>query len=428
MTARLAAIVLLAAASLSAQNPPVRTGTTPVVVGGGANDVAFPNQTKAPAPARPSRYAVETVASGLDHPWALQFLPSGELLVTERVGNLRLVTRDGRIGPPIEGLPAVRVVAAEGLHDVVLDPQFAANRTIYFTYFAPPPGEAGGPFPNERFQAWQKQTPAIRALSAPGFERVASARLSDDGRRVEDVTVILEGGNRRLVFGRDGTLFVTASTPAGFDIPIDNLPQDLSSFHGKVLRINKDGSIPRDNPYAAPRGADPVRNNTRPDIWASGLKDPEGAAIHPTTGVLWTVEHGPKGGDEINIARRGANLGYPVISYGVQYSDQKIGDGLTARIGLQQPVYFWVPSIGPSGMTFYTGDLFPQWRGNLFVGAMPGKHLVRLVLDRERVTAEEKLLTDLDQRIRDVRQGPDGALWVLTDEDNGRILRIVPRS
>src|SRR5687767_10342891 len=197
MISRIAALIVVAAISLSAQNPPVRSGATQVVVGGGANDVAFPNQTKAPAPARRSQYKVETVASGLNHPWGLQFLPNGDMLVTERVGNLRIVTRDGRVEPPIAGMPAVRVVAAEGLHDVVLDPQFATNRMIYFTYFAPPPGEAGGPFPNERFQAWQKQTPAIRALSPPGFERVASARLSDDGTRVEDVKVILEGGNRR---------------------------------------------------------------------------------------------------------------------------------------------------------------------------------------------------------------------------------------
>jgi aldose sugar dehydrogenase len=235
------------------------------------------------------------------------------------------------------------------------------------------------------------------------------------------VRIILEGGDRRLVFGRDGTLFVTTSTPAGNGVPIDNLPQELASFHGKVLRINKDGSIPPDNPFVNRAGA-------RRDLFVIGLKDPEGAALHPTTGALWTVEHGPMGGDEINIARRGANLGYPVITYGVQYSGDKVGDGITARNGMQQPVYFWAPSIGPSGMTFYTGDLFPQWKGNLFVGAMPGKHLVRLVLDRERVTAEEKLLADLDQRIRDVRQGPDGALYVLTDEDNGRILRIVPKS
>jgi glucose/arabinose dehydrogenase len=428
MITRIAAMIVLAAVSLGAQDapPPAPAEVKP----------AFANQTKAPAPARASRYTVETVASGLNHPWALQFLPStslgaslsGALLVTERVGTLRIVSRDGRVGEPIDGMPAIRVVAAEGLHDVVLDPQFATNRMIYFSYFAPPSGEAGGPFPNEQFQAWQQQTPEMRAMNPPGFERVASARLSEDGTRVENVTVILEGGNRRLVFGRDGTLFVTASTPAGVDIPIDNLPQDLGSFHGKVLRINPDGSVPRDNPYAAARGADAAGTSRRPDIWVLGLKDPEGAALHPTTGVLWTVEHGPMGGDEINIARRGANFGYPVITYGVQYSGETIGDGLTARIGLQQPVYFWVPSIGPSGMTFYTGDLFPQWRGDLFVGAMPGKHLVRLVLDRERVTAEEKLLTDLDQRIRDVRQGPDGALWILTDEDNGKILRIVPRS
>lgn len=419
-TGSVAVAAVLLTASLSAQNPPAPAPpeVTP----------AFANQTKAPAPARSSQYTVETVASGLNHPWALQFLPSGSMLVTERVGNLRIITRDGKVGEPIAGVPAVRVVAAEGLHDVVLDPEFAKNRTIFFTYFAPSPGEAGGPFPTERFVAWEKQPPAMRAMSSPGFERVASARLSDDATRLEDVKVILEAGDRRLVFGRDGTLFVTTSATAGVGIPIDDEPQDKSSYFGKVLRMNKDGSIPRDNPYVTAGRVDPVRSKPpRPDIWAIGLKDPEGAAIHPATGALWTVEHGPMGGDEINIVRRGANLGYPVITYGVQYSGEKVGDGITARPGMQQPVYFWVPSIGPSGMTFYTGDLFPQWKGNLFVGAMPGKHLVRLVLDRERVTNEEKLLTDLDQRIRDVRQGPDGALWILTDEDNGRLLRIVPK-
>ena len=381
---------------------------------------AFANQTNAPAPPRPSQYAVQTVASGLNHPWALQFLPDGRILVTERVGTMRILSRDGKLSEPIAGLPDIRVVAAEGLHDVVLDPAFSTNRTIYFSYFAPPAAEPGGPYSNEQFQAWQKMPPEERAKSLPGHERVASARLSSDGTRLDDVKVILEGGNRRLVFGRDGTLFVTTSTPAGIGIPIDNLPQDLSSFHGKVLRINRDGSVPRDNPFIGRPGA-------RPDLWATGLKDPEGAALHPTTGVLWTVEHGPMGGDEINIARRGANLGYPVITYGVQYSGEKVGEGLAARPGMQQPVYFWVPSIGPSGMTFYTGDLFPQWKGNLFVGAMPGKHLVRLVLNRERVAFEEKLLTEFDQRIRDVREGPDGALYILTDEDNGRLLRITPR-
>lgn len=426
MTIRIAAALLLVTAAVAAQDAaPPPPDVKP----------AFENQTKAPAPPKPSQYIVQTIASGLNHPWALQFLPDGStaapgpgrMLVTERVGNLRIVSADGTVSAPLAGMPPVRVVAAEGLHDVVLDPDFSTNRTIYFSYFAPPPGEPGGPFPNERFQAWQAQSPQLRAMSPPGFERVASARLSEDGTRVEDVTVILEGGNRRLVFGTDGTLFVTTSTPAGFGIPIDDLPQDRASFHGKVLRINKDGSIPRNNPYVNVAGPDIVRNSVRPDIWASGLKDPEGAALHPATGALWVVEHGPMGGDEINIARRGANLGYPVITYGVQYSGEKVGDGITARNGMQQPVYFWVPSIGPSGMTFYTGNLFPQWKGDLFVGAMPGKHLVRLVLDRERVRYEEKLLTDLDQRIRDVRQGPDGALYILTDEDDGRLLRIAPR-
>ena len=381
---------------------------------------AFPNQTRAPQPAQPSQFNVETLASGLQHPWSLQFLPDGRFLISERPGYLRIVDRKGWMSSPIAGLPAVRVAAAEGLHDVVLDPDFARNRTIYFTYFAAPEGQAAGAYPGADFQKWLTMAEPEREAKRPGIERLARARLSDDGVRLEDVKTILDGGNRRVVVARDGTLLVTSATRAGGPaVAIDDLPQQVSGPYGKVLRVNKDGSIPKDNPFLGRQGA-------LPSLYAVGLRDPEGATINPRTGDLWTVEHGPMGGDELNVVRPGANLGFPTISYGRKYTGEEFTTNTTQE-GLQQPVYFWVPSIGPSGLLFYTGDLFPQWKGNLFVGAMPGRHLVRLVLDGERVKEEESLLADLGQRIRDVRQGPDGALYVLTDEDNGRLLRLSPK-
>jgi aldose sugar dehydrogenase len=356
----------------------------------------------------------------LQHPWALQFLPDGRFLVSERPGYMRIVDRKGWMSSPIAGLPAIRTAAAEGLHDVILDPDFARNRTIYFTYFAPPDGQPGGPYPGADFQKWLQMAEPAREATRPGIERLARARLSADGSRLEDVKVILDGGDRRVVVARDGTLLVTAATrDGGPGVEIDDLPQQVGGPYGKVLRVNKDGSIPKDNPFIGKPGA-------LPSLYAVGLRDPEGATINPATGDLWTVEHGPMGGDELNIIKPGANAGFPTISYGRKYSGEPF-TSKTAQEGLAQPVYFWVPSIGPSGLLFYTGSLFPQWKGNVFVGSMPGRHLVRLVLDGERVKEEESMLADLGWRIRDVKQGPDGALYVLTDEDNGRILRLSPK-
>jgi len=389
---------------------------------------SFANQTRAPQPAQPSTYSVEIVASGLVHPWSVAFLPDGRMLVTERPGRLRIIDQTGQLSEPLEGLPPIRAVASGapmfppvGLHDVVLDPEFSRNQRLYLSYLAPPAGQPPGAIAAEPYREWILRSAEERERSPIGIPQVVSARLSADGRRLEDVVVILEGGHRRLVFAPDGTLFITSSTPAGRGVPIDNLPQRLSSLDGKVLRINRDGSIPPDSPWAQQAGA-------RPEIYALGLRDPQGAAINPASGQLWTVEHGPLGGDEVNIIRAGANYGYPVISYGRQYSGEPIGDGLTALDGMQQPVYYWTPSIAPSGMQFYTGDLLPLWKGDLFIGALAGRHLVRLVLRGDRVVAEERLLEDLSQRIRDVRQGPDGALYVITDEPEAQLLRIVPSS
>jgi glucose/arabinose dehydrogenase len=254
-----------------------------------------------------------------------------------------------------------------------------------------------------------------------GIPRVARARLSMDERSIEDISVILEGADRRLVFGQDGTLFAMAETHTSGGVSfVDELPQRLDNPFGKVLRVNPDGSIPPDNPFVGKAGA-------VPQIYALGVRDPEGAAIEPSTGRLWINEHGVKGGDELNVIRPGANYGFPVITYGVEYNDKPIGQRITAQAGMEQPVYFWNPDIAPSGLAFYSGALFPELKGDLFLGSLLGKHLVRLHLEHDRVVFEERLLEEVGRRIRDVRQGPDESLYVLTDEDNGQLFRIVPR-
>ncbi|GGC82720.1 PQQ-dependent sugar dehydrogenase [Chelatococcus reniformis] len=343
-------------------------------------------------------FVVETVARGLDTPWGLAFLPDGRFLVSERDGRLRTVAQDGRVSPAISGVPSVAAAGQGGLLDVVLDPQFADNRLLYISYAEPRDGRSAG-------------------------TSVARARLSGDAGRLENVEVIFRqqpahtGGNHfgsRLVFGRDGTLFVTLGER--FDLRAG--AQDLSTTLGKIVRIRTDGSTPPDNPFVDRPGADPT-------IWSYGHRNVQGAAINPASGELWTAEHGARGGDEINIPRKGRNYGWPVISYGVNYSGSKIGEG-TAKAGMEQPVYYWDPSIAPSGMIFYTGTAFPAWRGSIFVGALAGQLVARLETEGDKVTREERLLTGLEERIRDVRQGPDGLIYLLTDSTEGRLLRLRP--
>src|SRR5215212_4923077 len=339
---------------------------------------------------------VETVARGLDHPWGLAFLPDGRMLVTERSGRLRVVTPNGKLSPPLKGIPQVRASGQGGLHDAVLDRDFASNNTIYFCYAAP---AAGG-----------------------GRTAMARARFIDgEAPQLADVKVILrqEGplssGNHygcRIVQGRDGNLWLTM----GDHFTFRDEAQNLANHLGKIVRVTPDGALPPDNPFLA-------RKDTKPEIWSYGHRNSQGAALHPQTGRLWMHEHGPRGGDEINIPLAGKNYGWPVIGYGLDYSGAKIHEA-AAKAGMEQPIKYWVPSIAPSGMAFYTADLFPQWNGNLFVGALAGQLLVRLELDGEKVAREERLLTNLRERIRDVRQGPDGAIWLLTDSSNGRLLRV----
>jgi len=399
---------------------------------------AFPEQTNAPKPSKPSpAISVETITTRLNSPWALAFLPDGDFLVTESAGTMRVVRRDGVVLQPITGLPGVKVVTAQGLHDILLDPDFSRNRILYFTYFAPPPGEEPAIWPNEYFyqRVWTKPLAERRTMNL-GMERVARARLTEDNRRLENVETLAEGAERRIVLAPDGTLYVTGADRFRFyESDMDGVEHDFTenpdirrNFSGRVLRINRDGSIPKDNPWLS-------RATVPPATFAHGLRDPEGAAINPATGELWVTDHGPQGGDEINIVRAGKDYGWPDVSYGVQYDAYRtdgrksvpVGNGATSMKGVEEPAYFWVPDIAPSGMMFYTGDVFPEWKGNVFVGGMEAsaRCLVRLVLKGDKVVAEEHLLADLKQSVRDIRQGPDGAVYLLTR--NGSLLRLKPK-
>ena len=334
------------------------------------------------------------VASGLSHPWALAFLPDRHMLVTERDGRMRIVTADGTLGAPLSGLPRIEADGQGGLLDVVLDPDFATNRTIWFTFSEP--GEGGN------------------------GTAVAHAKLGEGS--LSDVSVVFRqlpkaGGGAhfgsRLAFSPDGHLFVTLGERRRAE-----WSQDLSRHQGKVVRLMRDGTQPPDNPFVG-------RADAKPEIWSYGHRNPQGAAIHPVTGQLWTVEHGAMGGDEVNTPLAGRNYGWPVISYGRDYSGAKIGLG-TAKEGMEQPVHYWDPSIAPSGMAFYTGDKYSGWKGSLFVGSLKFGLIARLELEGTKVTREERILEEFDKRVRDIRQGPDGFLYFLTDEDNASIYRLEP--
>jgi glucose/arabinose dehydrogenase len=364
-------------------------------------------QTHAPVPAKTETFTVETFAEGLTGAFSFHFLPDGRIIVGERGGRIKIVGKDGTIANPLDGLPEIFVGGPQGLFEVQPDRAFASNRTLYLTYTALPQGADRTKLPR-----------------AAGLLMVASARLSADERKLEGLKVLLnaEGIAGRLAQGQDGTLFISSSIPAGLGIHSEDWmqPQQLDSLMGKVLRINADGSIPKDNPFVGRTGA-------RPEIYAFGIRDDQGIAIHPKTGKLWLSEHGPRGGDEINEIDRGKNFGFPVIGYGRDYSGKPINGDKTAQAGMEQPVYFWTPDIAPSGIGFYTGRMFPSWDGNLFVAGLVSKNVVRLVLNGDRVVAEERLLTDLNTRIRGVTEGPDGALYVLTDGMGGKILRLVKK-
>ena len=339
----------------------------------------------------------QVLASGLEHPWAVAFLPEGRFLVTERPGRMRVVAPDGRIGPPLAGVPEVVASGQGGLLDVVLDSGFERNRTLYFCFAEP--GEGGN------------------------STALARARLASDASRLEDVKVLFRQRPKvasthhfgcRIVEAPDGNLFLTLGER--FSRLQD--AQRLDTHHGKVVRVTKEGAVPQGNPFVGRAGA-------LPEIWSYGHRNMQGATWGPD-GRLWTHEHGPQGGDEINLPQAGRNYGWPVITYGEQYGGGKIGEGLTARDGMEQPLHYWVPSIAPSGMAFLTSDRYgADWKGNLFVGSLKFGYLDRIELAGGKVVREHRLLEGIG-RVRDVRQGPDGLLYILTDEANGKLVRVKP--
>ena len=374
------------------------TLTVAGVVFGGCWPAAA-EQTKAPPQKTKVAVKAETFAKGLMNPWGMTFLPDGRLLVTERPGRMRLIGKDGKLSPPLKGVPAVFASGQGGLLDVALSPDFPSSSSIYFSFSEPRGGGAGTAVAKGKLAAADGAAPRLDDVKVIFRQEPASPSGQHFGSR--------------LAFSRDGHLFVTLGERGARD-----RAQDLANHYGKVVRLLLDGSVPKDNPFVG-------KAEVRPEIWSYGHRNAQAAAIHPGTGKLWVVEHGARGGDEVNIPQAGKNYGWPVITYGRDYSGAKVGEG-TAKAGLEQPIYYWDPSIAPSGMAFYTGDLMPEWKGNLFVGALARQALHRLVLDGDRIVGEERLLGDLGERIRDVRSGPDGAIWLLTDSPEGRVLRVVP--
>ena len=374
--------------------PTFPSTTAPFVLAGLLALAAAPSVAQSP----PSPKA-QTVASGLQNPWAVAFLPDGRFLVTERPGRLRVVNADGQVQPAVQGLPEVAAGGQGGLLDVITDSAFASNRTIYFCFSEPGKGTTNS-------------------------TALARARLSQDAKRLEDVKVIFSQQPKfsstahfgcRIVERPDGTLFLTL----GDRFSRRDDAQTLDNHHGKVVRVGKDGAVPKDNPFVGKAGA-------LPEIWSYGHRNSQGATLAPD-GSLWTHEHGARGGDEINRPQAGKNYGWPQVSFGVNYDGSKIGSGDSAAPGLEPPLHHWTPSIAPSGMAFLTSDRYGAgWKGNLFVGSLKFEYLDRIELKDGKVVAEHKLLEDVGQRIRDVRQGPDGLLYVVTDSPSGKLLRLLP--
>jgi aldose sugar dehydrogenase len=378
----------------------------------------FPQQTRACAVDSKTAFDVTVVAKGLDRPWAIEPLPGGDFLVTEKPGRLRIVSASGQLGEPITGvisvgqggvspassqggLPPIAARGQGGLLDVALSPTFEKDRTIFWSFSEQREGGSG--------------------------TSVARGRLSQDRENLEDVRIIFRAlptyGNglhfgSRLAFGPDGMLYITLGDR--FDRPNRPKVQQTDNHLGKIIRMSPDGTVPADNPFAKQQGA-------LPDIWDLGHRNIQSAAFD-AQGRLWTVEHGPRGGDELNLIEKGKNYGWPVQSFGIEYSGEPLPGAATHREGYVDPIYYWDPVIAPSGAQFYTGNAFPEWRDSLFIGGLETRRLIRLVIKDQRVTGEEHLLTDRGKRIRDVRQGPDGALYVVTDESAGEIWKITPKA
>lgn len=361
---------------------------------------AFPGQTRACESESNVAFELVELVTGLVHPWAVEPLPNGDLLVTERPGRMRIVSANGRVGEPLAGIPEVYAAGQGGLLDVALDPDFENNRTIFWSYSEPRDGRNG--------------------------TSVARGVLSREDNRVNDVEVIFRAQpgyensmhyGSRLAFDGEGSLFITLGERSDKSMRMHS--QQLDSHLGTIVRINPDGSVPDDNPFIG-------TSDAQPEIWTLGHRNVQAAAIDGE-GNLWIIEHGPRGGDELNLIEKGKNYGWPLVAYGEEYSGASIDTAATKRPGYQQPVYYWDPVIAPSGAEFYTGHAFPEWQGDLFVGGLVTRSVVRLELENQRVVGEEHLLAERGRRIRDVKQGPDAALYVVTDHDDGELWKIQPR-
>jgi len=369
--------------------------TSPVETNAANSDYspAFTGQTRVSGIRTATSIRSSIVTSALTNPWGITSLPDGRFLVTEKAGRIRIVTKAGAVGEPINGVPAVNASGQGGLLGLCLDPDFSTNRMVYWSF------------------------------SEPGnLTAIAKGRLADNERAFDQVTVIYRatpaysGANHyggRVIFDRNGNLLASAGERS--DNAIRTQAQSLNSGLGKVVRITKDGQAATGNPFIGQAGA-------RPELYSIGHRNPQGLAIHPETGDIWQSEHGPRGGDEINRLQAGANYGWPVISYGIEYSGQRVGEGIQQKDGMTQPVYYWDPVVSPSGMTFYTGDRITEWKNNLFIGCLSGMHIVRLVIENNKVTGEERLLASEGQRFRDITQGTDGALYAITD--GGKLYKI----
>ncbi len=359
---------------------------------------AFAGQTRIEAIKTKSYIAIEPIVSGLISPWGIDFLPDGRMIVSEKPGTIRIISFEKIPGAPIEGVPPVLLKGDAGLYDVKIDPAFKRTRLVFWTFVEPVEGGS--------------------------VTSVARARLSDDEKKFEDLKIIYRatpvysGPNHngsRMIFDKKGNLFVSFGEKS--DDEIRKKAQDLSSSLGKIIRIDKDGKAVKGNPFEKTPGA-------LPEIWSFGHRNPQGFAFHPQTGEMWASDHGPNAGDELNIITPGLNYGWPIISYGIEYSGKPVNDGLTAKLGLEQPIYFWDPSVAPSGMVFYTGRLLPEWKGNLFIASLKGSHIIRLVIENNKVVGEERLFADLHKRFRHIVQGPDEALYAIIDDKEGKIFRI----
>lgn len=401
--------LLLGACRASTANPGNQVPGKPLELQGpegSGQKPAFAGQTRAPYRSAGVAFETQRVAGGLEHPWGLAFLPDGYLLVTERSGQLRVIAPDGTKSEPVAGVPKVQAEGQGGLLDVALDPSFASNELVYLSYSEPREGGNGTAVARARLVRPAPGTPAatprLDALSV--IWRMTPTFDSD------------KHFGSRLVFARDGKLFITTGERS--DLEGRKQAQRLDSAFGKIIRIEPDGKVPQDNPFVG-------REGVLAEIYSYGHRNVQAATLHPETGKLWLVDHGARGGDEVNVSEPGKDYGWPTITYGIEYSGATIGDGKTAAPGMEQPLYYWDPVIAPSGMAFYTGEVFPAWKGSLFVGGLIGKHVARLTLEGTRVVGEERLLVG-HARFRDVRQGPDGSLYLLTDESDGEVLKLVP--